>query len=187
MVRECAFGYCRALEAALPHATDLRTVRFLFLPPEHDPDSFVREFGRDAFEAKVAQAVPLSLQLMEHVAEGADAGSAEGRSRMVAQAKPLWATLPDGALKRQLLAELARRGQLEVADLLALWGGQPPPAPQARAPQLPARAPLRKPGRRAPAALADLALRLLLRHSDWWTRLSNDDHALLHEIGRAHV
>ena len=35
----------RALEASLPHATDLRSVRFLFLPPEHDPDSFVRELG----------------------------------------------------------------------------------------------------------------------------------------------
>ncbi|MEN9629855.1 MAG: primase DnaG, partial [Pseudomonadota bacterium] len=35
----------RALEAALPHATDLRQVRFLFLPPEHDPDSFVRAKG----------------------------------------------------------------------------------------------------------------------------------------------
>ena len=32
----------RALEAALPHASDLRTIRFLFLPPEHDPDSYVR-------------------------------------------------------------------------------------------------------------------------------------------------
>lgn len=49
----------RALEAALPHATDLRSVRFLFLPPEHDPDSFVRERGPAAFEAAVAAAVPL--------------------------------------------------------------------------------------------------------------------------------
>ena len=29
----------RAVEAALPHASDLRSFRFLFLPPEHDPDS----------------------------------------------------------------------------------------------------------------------------------------------------
>jgi len=50
----------RALEASLPHASDLRTVRFLFLPPEHDPDSYVRELGAHAFEQQVAQAVPLS-------------------------------------------------------------------------------------------------------------------------------
>ncbi|MBP7394969.1 MAG: DNA primase, partial [Zoogloea sp.] len=35
----------RALEAALPHATDTRSFRFLFLPAEHDPDSYVRAFG----------------------------------------------------------------------------------------------------------------------------------------------
>ncbi len=35
----------RALEAALPHAGDLRSVKFLFLPTEHDPDSYVRELG----------------------------------------------------------------------------------------------------------------------------------------------
>ena len=40
----------RALEAALPHASDLRTVRLLFLPPEHDPDSYVRALGAAAFE-----------------------------------------------------------------------------------------------------------------------------------------
>jgi DNA primase len=45
---------------------------------------------------------------------------------------------------------------------------------------------LRSPGRRAPAASADLALRLLLRHSDWWQQLPADDHMLLHELGGSH-
>ena len=39
----------RALEAALPHATDTRSIKFLFLPSEHDPDSYVRELGSEAF------------------------------------------------------------------------------------------------------------------------------------------
>jgi DNA primase len=39
----------RALDACLPHAADNRTIRFLFLPSEHDPDSYVREFGTEAF------------------------------------------------------------------------------------------------------------------------------------------
>jgi DNA primase len=176
----------RALEAALPHASDLRSVRFLFLPPEHDPDSYVRERGAPAFDQLVAQAVPLSRQLIAQAAEGADLGTAEGRARMLAQAKPLWHALPDGALKRQLLPELARQAQLESADLGALWGtAAAPPAPRAAAGG-PPRAPLRGPGRRAPAASADLALRLLLRHSDWWPRLSNEDHTMLHELGGLH-
>jgi DNA primase len=179
----------RALEAALPHAGDLRTVRFLFLPPEHDPDSFVRELGPAAFEACVAAAVPLSRQLCAQAAEDTDLTTAEGRSRMLAQARPLWGALPDGALKRQLLPELARLGQLELGDLSSLWGtasgaaiarsrpAGPPPAPMQ---------PLRRGGRRAPAASSDLALKLLLRHSDWWERLGADDHQLLHGLGGDH-
>jgi DNA primase len=179
----------RALEAALPHATDLRSVKFLFLPPEHDPDSFVRERGAAAFEAAVAAAVPLSRQLVEVASQDADLGTAEGRARMLAQAKPLWLALPDGALRRQLQTELARQAQLGTEDLVALWGGavtphrpapsQPPPLP------LPRRS-VRSAGRRAPAASADLALRLLLRHSDWWERLSADDQHLLHDLGGTH-
>ncbi|MBX3602243.1 MAG: DNA primase [Rubrivivax sp.] len=183
----------RALEAALPHAGDLRQVRFLFLPPEHDPDSYVRAHGAAAFEQQLAQAVPLSRQLVEQAADGCDLAGAEGRARFLAHAKPLWSALPDGALKRQLLPELARRATMEPADLASLWGGAaagpPAAAPPGARPATPpsfARPAARGPARRAPAAPADLALRLLLRHSDWWDRLSTEDHQLLHGLGGAH-
>jgi len=127
-------------------------------------------------------------------AEGADLATAEGRSRMLAQARPLWAALPDGALRRQLLPELARRAQLELPDLAALWGGAAVGARGTAVARSPAtvpppggRAPMRSAGRRAPADSADLALRLLLRHSDWWQQLSPDDHSLLHELGGPHA
>ena len=178
----------RALEAALPHATDLRSVRFLFLPPEHDPDSYVRALGPAAFEAQLAQAVPLSRQMIEQAAEGTDLGSAEGRARLLAQARPLWQALPDGALKRQLLPELARKAHLEPAELAQLWGTATASARTAgqagrggdRA--SPARLLRRGTLRVAPAGPADVALRLLLQHSDWWERLPPDDQQLLHEL-----
>jgi len=118
----------RALEAALPHATDTRSVRFLFLPQEHDPDSYVRELGAEAFEHCVAQAVPLSRQLIEQCSAGLDLSSAEGRARLLSQAKPLWSLLPQGLLKRQLLGELAKRAELPDQELLDLWQ-----VPQAKA------------------------------------------------------
>ena len=178
----------RALEAALPHASDLRSIRFLFLPPEHDPDSFVRELGAAAFEEAVAKAVPLSRQLLELAAEGTDLGPAEGRARMLAQARPLWSALPDGALKRQLLPELAQQARLGVDDLSSLWGQQvaAPARAQTGVPRGLPRRPPASAGRRAPAASADLALRLLMRHSDWWDRLSSEDHQLLHDLGGRH-
>jgi DNA primase len=113
----------RALEAALPHAGDTRSIRFLFLPPEHDPDSYVREQGPEAFERCIAEAVPLSRQLLDTAQEGCDLATPEGRARTAARAKPLWQALPEGGFKRQMLAELARLCGLGDADLLAQWEG----------------------------------------------------------------
>ncbi len=114
----------RALEAVLPHATDTRGFRFLFLPAEHDPDSFIREQGTEAFEACVSQALPLSRQLIAVASEGCDLATPEGRARMLAQARPLMEQLPDGLLREQLLAELAREGGLSPQVLLNHWQGQ---------------------------------------------------------------
>ena len=111
----------KALDGALPYASDTRSVKFLFLPPEHDPDSFIRAYGPEAFARHVGDAVPLSRFLQEAAREGCDLGTAEGRAHMLSNAHPLWAALPDGALRRQLLGELAELGQLPIQDLAALW------------------------------------------------------------------
>ena len=115
----------RALDVCLPHVTDAADVSFLFLPRDHDPDSYVRAFGADAFEAFVRNAVPLSRQLLEHAAAECDLSSAEGRARMLSQARPLWQVLPDGALRIQLLGELADLVQLTPRELGELWHVRP--------------------------------------------------------------
>lgn len=111
----------KALDGALPHATDTRSIKFLFLPAEHDPDSFIRAHGSDAFARQVGDALPLSRFLVEAASEGCDLGTAEGRAHMASNARPLWSALPDGVLKRQLLTELAERTQLGAQDLSDLW------------------------------------------------------------------
>ena len=98
----------RALEAALPFATDTRRITFLFLPPEHDPDSYIRAHGPEAFEQCLKQAVPLSRQLLDHAAQDCDLDSAEGRARLLAQALPLLATFPEGTLQGLVSDDLAR-------------------------------------------------------------------------------
>ncbi|WPB58068.1 DNA primase [Xylophilus sp. GOD-11R] len=112
----------KALEAALPFATDVRAVRFLFLPTEHDPDSFIRAEGQEAFARQVAEAVPLSRFLLDAAREDCDTATAEGRARMASQARPLWSSMPDGALRRQLLGDIASAVQLDAAELSSLWG-----------------------------------------------------------------
>ncbi|WP_457421592.1 DNA primase [Roseateles sp. P5_E7] len=198
----------RALEAALPHATETRTVKFLFLPTEHDPDSYVRELGAEAFERCVETAVPLSRQLSTVAADGCDLSTPEGRARMLKQAHPLWNLLPDGLLRRQLLGELARQGQLPEAELQSLWLGEPAAAPAAA--PAPAERPRWQPkaewkagkgdwkgkrreeeprpaGPRAtPTTPTDNAVRLLLQHSELWETLTDEDRAQLHDLPGVH-
>ena len=173
----------RALEASLPHATDTRSFRFLFLPAEHDPDSYVREFGAEAFEQRVAAAVPLSKQIVAQAGEWLDFATAEGRARFLAHAQPLWTALPEGMLKRQLLGEIASRAALGAEELAALWRvsgtarGRPAPPPAGRQaagayrPGRPVRQAIRQPH--------DRVAWMLLLESAWWEALGPADHALL--------
>ena len=111
----------KAMLAALPLATDTRSIKFLFLPPEHDPDSFIRTHGTEAFAEAVHQAQTLSQFMLDTARTQCDTGTPEGRARMASQAKPLWMALPDGALKRQMLVEIASQIGLGVRDLTDLW------------------------------------------------------------------
>jgi DNA primase len=122
----------RAMEAVLTHATDTRSLRFLFLPPEHDPDSYVREHGAEAFEALIGQAIPLSQQVSAQAAEGCDLATAEGRSRMLATARPWLEQLPPGLLREQMMGELATLGGVSADTLRAHWALTGAPARRER-------------------------------------------------------
>ena len=189
----------KALDGALPYATDVRSIKFLFLPPEHDPDSYIRAHGQDAFAHCVTQAVPLSRFLIEVARDGCDLSTAEGRAHLASNAKPLWQALPDGALKRQLLSELAELVELGTHELEDLWrvatapARHPGPAKTGRTERprergveghrasrsTPATRP--RPGhlRGVPSARADHAARVLLDDMRLWDELSAEDHNLL--------
>ncbi|MEX8504985.1 DNA primase [Leptothrix ochracea] len=185
----------RAMEAALPHAQDTRSFKFLFLPTEHDPDSFVRTEGADAFRERVAAAVPLSLQMIEVASADCDLASVEGRARLIAQAEPLWRALPEGVLRLQMVAEFARSARMETSDLGQRWGTEKPQRTKSRSAPYDgthaARPPLPMPmsrgsmGGRQPLIARrpeDRAATLLLQASHWWSDLSDADHTLLCEL-----
>jgi DNA primase len=113
----------RALEVSLPLATDAKPIRFLFLPEEDDPDSYVRKHGKEGFERLVREAPTLSSFLLAELRAGAELSTAEGRSRLLVEAKPLVQKVAAPALKLQLvkeIAELARVSQAEAEQLLEL-------------------------------------------------------------------
>ena len=141
----------RALENSLEALPEQKSIGFVFLPDPEDPDSFVRSQGTEAFERLITQAMPLSEFLLRELASHCDMTSAEGRAKLVAEAKPLLGRLQTPLLRLQLvkrLAEASGFSQPEVERLCDL-------RPVVRA--APARAP-----RQAPSLLRPL-LRLLLQ------------------------
>ena len=194
----------KALEAALPFASDVRSVKFLFLPAEHDPDSFIRAEGAEAFGAAVRAAVPLSRFLLDAAAEGCDLGTAEGRSHFAANAQPLWRLLPTGALAQQLLGEIAQQVQIGTHELEDLWGLHRKPT-HSRSGERYERGPGRdkrvgaspspawRPAPRAasrtrvpPSSRATRALEIALSEPETWDSLSQSDHTLLCDLPEPH-
>jgi len=99
----------RAFEASIALLSDEKEIRFLFLPKEHDPDSFVREMGGEVFSQAISQAKPLSVFFIDIIGEGLDWNTAEGRAQAQNEAKVYFKKMPPIALRTQILRELAKR------------------------------------------------------------------------------
>ncbi len=111
----------RALQQALPEAREGREIRFLLLPEGHDPDTLIAAEGREAFEQRLAAAVPLSEYLVRELSPRSELGSADGRARFAEQVRPLFARVPEGVYRELLLERLARVVGLSPERLEALW------------------------------------------------------------------
>ena len=120
----------RALEACLPLMSDDKEIRFLFLPTEHDPDSYVRTYGAPAFEKAIKEATSFSNFFFRIVSEGHDLTTPEGRAQTHHAAKPLFLSMAPIALRSQMLREVAIRTSSTAAELEAFCGLTIAPAPR---------------------------------------------------------
>ncbi|BDX22122.1 DNA primase [Polynucleobacter sp. TUM22923] len=119
----------RALEACLPLMSDDKEIRFLFLPTEHDPDSYVRTYGAPAFEKVIKEAMSLSSFFFKIVSQEHELTTPEGRAQTHHAAKPLLLSMPPIALRTQILRELALRTNSTPAELESFCGLTIVPAP----------------------------------------------------------
>ena len=124
----------RALEACLPLMSDDKEIRFLFLPAEHDPDSYVRTYGAPAFEKAIKEATSFSNFFFKIVSEGHDLTSPEGRAQTHHAAKPLFLSMAPIALRSQMLREVAIRTSSTAAELEAFCGLTIAPATRSNTP-----------------------------------------------------
>jgi DNA primase len=96
----------RALQSTLPKLREGVQARFLFLPEGEDPDSLVRQRGREEFETLLGEAQPLSDFLFEHFTAQVDMESLDGRAKLVQLALPLLETLPRGVFRDMMTERL---------------------------------------------------------------------------------
>jgi len=109
-----------ALEVSLPVLADHKAVKFLFLPAEDDPDSYVRAHGREAFETLIAAARPLSEFFLAELQGRVDMATPEGRSRLIHEAKPLLKRIAAPALQLQMLKQVAQAADMSQEDAVRL-------------------------------------------------------------------
>jgi DNA primase len=146
----------RALDACLPHVSDNKTIKFLFLPAEHDPDSYIREHGAAGFEQAVQEAMPLSQFLLKEVTAEHDLDSPEGRARAQFDAKPLLQAMAPSALRLQIVRGLATLTQSTPSEIEALFELAKPVSVARRAPA--------RSGRPEPVGLELQIIRILVAH-----------------------
>jgi DNA primase len=156
----------RALEASLEQLSDDKSVGFLFLPPEHDPDSFVRTEGATTYLQRIAQPTTLTEFLLRELKANVDLATPEGRARLVHDAKPHLGKLAAPNLRVQLTKAVADASALTAAEVEVQCGLKPmmrgrPPPPKAR--------------QRATARSIEYALlEIVVQKPEWSARLATE-------------
>ena len=95
----------------LPKLREGRQAKFLFLPDGEDPDSMVRQHGKEVFARQIETARPLSEFFFEHFTSEINLGSLDGRARLVEQTQPFIETIPAGVFKDMLVTRLETLAQ----------------------------------------------------------------------------
>ncbi|MCX7205337.1 MAG: DNA primase [Proteobacteria bacterium] len=116
----------RALENSLEQLVDGKKLAFLFLPAEHDPDSYVQEFGQVRFENALLQdSVPLAQFLLKELSGQVELESEEGRAKLISLAAPMLSQVKAPAFGMMIRKRLAELSRLEMSELSTVLDGSP--------------------------------------------------------------
>ena len=143
----------RALESTLPSLSAGLDAAFIFLPEGHDPDSYIRSEGVEAFRQRAEEGMPLNQFFFETLMKPLDINSLAGKSQLIHATKPYLFKIPDGPYKHLLLDELSRLTHLELHRISQLIE-EAEPSSQEHSPYVIKRTPAR------------IATALILQHPD---------------------
>jgi DNA primase len=110
----------------LPHLAPGRSLAFVTLPNGQDPDDLVRSAGPQAFEALLAAAQPLADRIWHHELAAEPLETPEARAGLKRRLSDLAATIQDGNVRHEYVAEFRNRFDAHFA-----------PAPRSFSPRTP--------------------------------------------------
>ena len=110
----------RAAMNALPALTDGLKLRFLFLPQAHDPDSYVREFGKEKFETDMQSAMPLSKYIISYLTAENELNYQEDSGKFWNEVKPIITQIKAPILANGLRKKVADFVGMTVPQMLGL-------------------------------------------------------------------
>ncbi len=111
----------RALEEALPVIKSGVYIKFLFLPKNEDPDTFVRKRGKEAFLTKLADAMALSKYLLSHLQAQVDFNSIEGKTAFLENAFAHISKICYPLYQEELLLKLSEISSRDIAQIKMLF------------------------------------------------------------------
>lgn len=93
----------RTMEIAAPALEDGKTLKFLTLPDQHDPDTFIAEQGADAMREQILNAWSLSDYIYQILAARFDLEKSEQKAAAMAELRKFTDLFPKGSSYKWLL------------------------------------------------------------------------------------
>ena len=112
----------RALNNALEALNDNLNLKFLFLPNNHDPDSYIREHSNENFEEMVEASLPFSEYLIKYLTQNNDLSSQEKKVKLLNEVEPILKKINASKLKLLLRKKIATLLELNSQDMNQIFG-----------------------------------------------------------------
>lgn len=119
----------KGFESSISHLNTGLDASFIFLPDGHDPDSLVREEGKEAFIARLKNATPLHRFFFDTLSKDINLQSPAGKTQLINLAKPFLLKMPEGPYKQLITDDLARLTHIESHRITLLMTDKEEPSP----------------------------------------------------------
>ncbi len=107
----------RAFQIIMPLLSDTKEARFLLLPENEDPDSYVRKHSRAAFEALCDSALSTSEFFSYFITKDKNIDSADDVAKILSKAKEILTGIKDNAYLESIKNTLAQKLGMSFAQL----------------------------------------------------------------------